>query len=93
MEETKTKKITASEARKIADSTNSFVNRVYKVIREASKEGEISITYDCSCTSKVLLEEAIKDLQENGFKVEAINMMNPYDSTLDHTYEFLKIRW
>lgn len=93
MEETKTKKITASEARKIADSTNSFLNRVYKVIREDSKEGLTSITYDCSYTSKVLLDAAIKDLQENGFKVDTVNMINPYNVTLDHTYEFLKIRW
>lgn len=64
------KKILAADARTIADSTAAFSNHIYKEIREAAKEGMTQIEWSVYPISLVLLDRAITDLKEAGYKVE-----------------------
>lgn len=65
------KKITANEARKLADESEFTLRHIYKVIRERAEENGTTLEWCIDNLSKVALETIVTTLKDDGFKVEA----------------------
>ena len=65
------KKITANEARKLADESEFTLRHIYKVIRERAEENGTTLEWRIDNLSKVALETIVTTLKDDGFKVEA----------------------
>lgn len=65
------KKISAKEARKMADSSDVSLKRIYKFIDEAAKENTTSLLFDLTDPSEKAVEDIIKDLNHSGYSVES----------------------
>ena len=69
MEEKELKAIPASEARAIADNTETLKRRIYKFIKELAYDGEVSMVYCLERVSDVQIEKIINSLKSNGYSV------------------------
>ena len=65
------KKITANEARKLADESEFTLRHIYKVIRERAEENGTTLECCIDNLSKVALETIVTTLKDDGFKIEA----------------------
>ena len=65
------KKITANEARKLADESEFTLRHIYKVIRERAEENGTTLEWRIDNLSKVALETIVTTLKDDGFKIEA----------------------
>ena len=64
------KKITANEARKLADESEFTLKHIYKIIRERAEENGTTLEWCTDNLSKVALETIVAALKDDGFKVE-----------------------
>ena len=65
------RKITAAEARKLADESEHTLKHIYKYIRERAEENGTILEWCIGQLSKVALETIVAYLKNDGFKVEA----------------------
>ena len=64
------KKITAKEARKLADESEFTLRHIYKYIRERAEENGTALEWCTDDLSKAALETIVTYLKDDGFKVE-----------------------
>lgn len=65
------KKITAKEARELADESEFTLRHIYKYIRECAEENGTTLEWCTDNLSKIALETIVTTLKDDGFKVEA----------------------
>lgn len=65
------KKITANEARKLADESEFTLKHIYKIIRERADENSTALEWCTDNLSKAALETIVTYLKDDGFKIEA----------------------
>jgi len=82
------RKILAVDARTIADSTNALSNRIYKEIRELSKEGVCELEWGLFMHSSTLIEKVKKELEEAGYNIEF-----EYENDDTSKLRGMSIRW
>lgn len=63
------RRISAKEAKEIADNSEVMLTRIYKIIREEAEEGRVRLDWGVNFLSKKCLEHIIKDLKDNGYTV------------------------
>lgn len=82
-------KLSAKEARKITDSPVFILARIYKLIKEAAKEGATRMTYDIPFGSSEAVEVIENDLSQQGYQVNSKLIREDDDF---YTY-FITINW
>ena len=82
-------KLSAREARKITNSPVFILARIYKLIKEAAKEGATKMTYDIPFGSSAAVKVIESDLSQQGYQVSS-KLLRENDDF--YTY-FITISW
>jgi len=67
------RKITAKEAKEIANSSTRMLSQIYKIIRDEAAEGRVRLNWCVEYLSKKCKENITKALREDGFVVSDEN--------------------
>jgi len=83
------KKLNATEARAITDSSDIILARIYKLIKDAAKEGATRFVYDIPYGSPAGVQIIEKDLVQQGYQVK----VDRVDEDEEFYTYFIKISW
>ena len=86
MEQNK-KALSAKEARELASNPDLALNRIYKLIKEAAKEGSVRIHYCLDYPHEELADKIQKELEKQGYTVSID------EEESDESFTNLLIEW
>ena len=84
------KKLTASEARAIANSPDRLLAKIYKLIKRAAEEGTTRLNYEIFFGSQEVVEAIKEDLLQQGYTVSAERTKEEDDGFYMY---FITINW
>lgn len=80
MAEIKEIKISAKEARQLVETSPILLNRVYKNIKEAAREGASRLDWNVSTLDNATIKKLIDSLKSDGFSVSLHGPLNVIDT-------------
>lgn len=64
------RRISAKDAKKLADSSEVMLTRIYKVIREEAEEGRVRLDWNTDYLSSKCKDSIVDALRNDGYSIE-----------------------